>query len=152
MALAECQNCGRLFEGSGTLCSSCVETTEQSTTSFVPVGSADIDKTSAVKQSISDDAFLQVVKGPQVGERFLLEGERIVIGRDPNAELFLADITVSREHAEIVREDGADIAVRDLGSLNGTYVNGEIAEEANLKSGDVIQIGTFQLMFCWGYD
>jgi len=150
MSMAECQNCGRELKGTSHLCDPCMETAEQSTTSFVPVGSADVDKTSASTHSPSEDAFLQVVKGPQIGERFFLEGDRIVIGRDPKAELFLGDITVSREHAEIVREGGADIAVRDLGSLNGTYVNGEIVEEANLKNGDVIQIGTFQLMFCWG--
>ena len=96
-----------------------------------------------------DDISLRVVKGPQVGERFFLEGDRITIGRDPKAQLFLSDITVSREHAIIVR-DGADVRIMDASSLNGTYLNGNIVDEASLKDGDILQIGTFQLRFCWG--
>jgi len=124
-----------------------METADQSTTSFVPVGAPKV--ATRVEHAPDDDIFLQVVKGPQVGERFFLEGERIVIGRDPKTQLFLGDITVSREHAVIVRE-GAEVLLRDLGSLNGTYLNGDIVEESMLKSGDIVQIGTFQLMFCWG--
>ncbi|MCL2526372.1 MAG: FHA domain-containing protein [Coriobacteriia bacterium] len=145
--MTECQNCGREFEGTGRLCQACLDTADQSTTSFVPVGSPDI--AARVVHSPADDIFLEVVKGPQVGERFFLEGDRIVIGRDPKAQLFLGDITVSREHAMIVRE-GASVHVRDMGSLNGTYLNGNIVDDALLKAGDIIQIGTFQLMFCWG--
>jgi len=124
-----------------------MDTADQSTTSFVPVGLPEVK--TIVEHTPDDDIFLQVVKGPQVGERFFLEGERIIIGRDPEAQLFLGDITVSREHAAILRE-GAEVSVRDLGSLNGTYLNGNIVEEALLKCGDILQIGTFQLMFCWG--
>jgi len=124
-----------------------METADQSTTSFVPVGLPEVK--TIVEHRPDDDIFLQVVKGPQIGERFFLEGERIIIGRDPKAQLFLGDITVSREHAVILR-DGAEVSVRDLGSLNGTYLNGEIVEEALLKCDDILQIGTFQLMFCWG--
>jgi len=124
-----------------------METADQSTTSFVPVGLSEVK--TPVEHSPEDDIFLQVVKGPQIGERFFLEGDRIIIGRDPEAQLFLGDITVSREHAVILRE-GAEVSVRDLGSLNGTYLNGKIVEESLLKCGDMLQIGTFQLMFCWG--
>jgi pSer/pThr/pTyr-binding forkhead associated (FHA) protein len=99
--------------------------------------------------SPDDDISLRVVKGPQVGERFFLEGDRITIGRDPEEQLFLSDITVSREHAIITRE-GAEVRVRDADSLNGTYLNGSIVEDALLKDGDILQIGTFQLRFCWG--
>jgi len=124
-----------------------LDTADQSTTSFVPVGRPESVK--RVEHSPDDEIFLQIVKGPQVGERFYLEGDYIVVGRDPKAQLFLGDVTVSREHVAIVR-DGADVSLRDLGSLNGTYLNGDIVEESLLRSGDIIQIGTFQLMFCWG--
>lgn len=145
--MSECQSCGTFTEGKSRLCPECMETADQSTTSFVPVGLSEVK--TPVEHSPEDDIFLQVVKGPQIGERFFLEGDRIIIGRDPEAQLFLGDITVSREHAVILRE-GAEVSVRDLGSLNGTYLNGKIVEESLLKCGDMLQIGTFQLMFCWG--
>ncbi|MCL2438837.1 MAG: FHA domain-containing protein [Coriobacteriia bacterium] len=153
--MAECQSCGREFEdrlkGNGRLCQSCLDTADQSTTSFVPVNRNSAELVSRSEHSPDDDIYLEVVKGPQVGERFFLEGDNIIIGRDPEVQLFLGDITVSREHAVIVR-DGAEVLVRDLGSLNGTYLNDDIVEESLLKGGDIIQIGTFQLMFCWGSD
>ena len=145
--MALCPSCGREIAGKERLCPSCLKTADQSTTSFVPVGQP--ETLSRVEHSPDDDIFLEVVKGPQIGERFFLDGERITIGRDPKVQLFLSDITVSREHAVIVRE-GAEVHVQDLGSLNGTYLNGNIVEDAHLKSGDILQIGTFQLMFCWG--
>jgi len=117
----------------------------------VPVNRNSAELVSRSEHSPDDDIYLEVVKGPQVGERFFLEGDNIIIGRDPEVQLFLGDITVSREHAVIVR-DGAEVLVRDLGSLNGTYLNDDIVEESLLKGGDIIQIGTFQLMFCWGSD
>ena len=145
--MALCPSCGREIAGKERLCHGCLETADQSTTSFVPVGQP--EALNRVEHSPDDDIFLEVVKGPQIGERFFLDGERITIGRDPKVQLFLSDITVSREHAVIVRE-GAEVYVQDLGSLNGTYLNGNIVEDACLKSGDILQIGTFQLMFCWG--
>ena len=147
--MTRCEICGRDFEGQGRLCDACRITADQSTTSFVPVGGRNDTAGAAIVHSPDDDIFLQVVKGPQVGERFFLEGDDIIIGRDPEVQLFLSDITVSREHAEILRKD-ADVFIRDMGSLNGTYLNGKIVEHAQLRSGDIIQIGTFQLMFCWG--
>jgi hypothetical protein len=142
-----CQSCGSDTGDDARLCPDCLDTADQSTTSFVPVGRPKGgDK---VEHSPEDDIFLQIVKGPQVGERFYLEGDYIVIGRDPQAQLFLGDVTVSREHAAIIRE-GSKVAIKDLASLNGTYLNGDIVEEAFLESGNIIQIGTFQLMFCWG--
>ncbi|MCL2437693.1 MAG: FHA domain-containing protein [Coriobacteriia bacterium] len=142
-----CQSCGSELQGDSHLCRDCLDTADQSTTSFVPVGRPRNNE--RIEHSPDDDIFLKIVKGPQIEERFYLEGDYIVIGRDPKAQLFLGDVTVSREHAAIIRE-GIEVSVRDLGSLNGTYLNGDIVEESLLKSGDIIQIGTFQLMFCWG--
>jgi pSer/pThr/pTyr-binding forkhead associated (FHA) protein len=88
-----------------------------------------------------------VVKGPQIGECFYLEGDHISIGRDPQSQLFLNDMTVSREHAVIERRAHGGIWLRDGGSLNGSYLNGTVVEEAELKDGDLLQIGTFQLAF-----
>jgi pSer/pThr/pTyr-binding forkhead associated (FHA) protein len=71
------------------------------------------------------------------------------IGRHPDSDIFLDDITVSRRHAEI-RRNGGSFALHDVGSLNGTYVNRERVEEAELRSGDEIQIGKFKLVFLTG--
>jgi pSer/pThr/pTyr-binding forkhead associated (FHA) protein len=117
----------------------------QGTTSFSPVGSSDPSITSEII-SPEDDFSLVIIKGPSVGELFTIEREEILIGRDIHADVFLNDMTVSREHATIVHR-GDTVIIRDAGSLNGTYVNGICIDESELHSGDRIQIGTFQLKF-----
>jgi len=145
--MPECVACGKVLEGTEDhLCPHCLETADQSTTSFVPVGQPEVS--TRVEHSPDDDIYLEVLKGPQIGERFFLEGDHITLGRDPKVQLFLGDITVSREHAIITRA-GSEVFLCDAGSLNGTYLNGSIVEEASLKDGDVIQVGTFQLVFYW---
>jgi len=90
--------------------------------------------------------MLVVVRGPAAGTRFLLDRDVTTIGRHPDADLFLDDVTVSRRHAEIaLTPDGC--LLRDNGSLNGTYVNGERADEHLLKTGDQVQVGRFKLVF-----
>ena len=92
---------------------------------------------------------LVIVKGPDAGERFVLDRLSVAIGRDPDAVIFLNDVTVSREHA-VVTVDGSTVSIVDRGSLNGTYLNGDIVEEATLSDGDHIQIGRFVLVFFTG--
>ena len=142
-----CESCGRKTVDGKRLCPECLEASAQATTSFVPVGRP--VKVPATEHPPGAEIYLRVVKGPQVDERFYLEGERITIGRDPKAQLFLNDRTVSREHA-VIERDGSKITLRDAGSLNGTYLNGLIIEEALLAEDDLLQIGTFQLAFCRG--
>jgi hypothetical protein len=140
-----CEYCGKSFAGAEKLCPECLELTAQPTTSFSPVGSSARSFLSKGALPQQDVLCLCVVKGPQVGECFYLEGSHISIGRDPQAQLFLNDMTVSREHATIDRV-GADSILKDAGSLNGTYVNGVIEDEVQLHDGDLLQIGTFQLV------
>ena len=84
--------------------------------------------------------------GGRAGEVFALDGERMTIGRSPDAEVFLDDVTVSRNHALIVRRrDG--LYVDDLGSLNGTYVNRHRIESHRLSDGDELQVGKYKLTF-----
>ena len=78
--------------------------------------------------------------------RFTLETDITQAGRHPESDIFLDDITVSRRHAEFVTRDKVT-TVRDVGSLNGTYVNRERIEEARLSSGDEVQIGKFKLLY-----
>jgi pSer/pThr/pTyr-binding forkhead associated (FHA) protein len=90
-------------------------------------------------------AMLVVKRGPNAGTRFVMTKEVTTTGRHPESDIFLDDITVSRRHAEIRKNAGFRIV--DMGSLNGTYVNKLRVDEADLSSGDEIQIGKFRLIF-----
>jgi pSer/pThr/pTyr-binding forkhead associated (FHA) protein len=90
--------------------------------------------------------LLIVVRGPNAGSRFLLDHDFTSVGRHPDSDIFLDDVTVSRRHAEFYRH-GDGFTVRDVGSLNGTYVNRDRIEEAELFSGDEVQVGKFRLLF-----
>ncbi|MFB6608790.1 FHA domain-containing protein [Agromyces sp. NPDC056379] len=94
----------------------------------------------------SGSALLIVRRGPNSGARFLLDTDVTVVGRHPDADIFLDDVTVSRRHAEFVRHRSA-FEVRDLSSLNGTYFDGVRIETALLSDGAEVQIGKFRLTF-----
>lgn len=89
---------------------------------------------------------LTIIKGPQTGNTFELEGAETTIGRDPANGIFLNDMTVSRAHAKVVR-NSAGAYIEDLGSLNGTWVDGAIVNSAPLHDGSSVQIGTFTLIY-----
>jgi hypothetical protein len=91
-------------------------------------------------------ALLVVLRGPNEGSRFLLDSDFTSTGRHPDSDIFLDDVTVSRRHAEFYRH-GDRFTVRDVGSLNGTYVNRDRIEETELFGGDEVQIGKFRLLF-----
>jgi pSer/pThr/pTyr-binding forkhead associated (FHA) protein len=104
------------------------------------------EETAAVAALPEDSALLIVHRGPGVGSRFLLDQDLSVAGRHPEADIFLDDVTVSRKHAEFHRR-GASFLVRDLGSMNGIFVNGERSDEAALEAGSEVLIGKFRLTF-----
>lgn len=89
---------------------------------------------------------LSIIKGPQTGVTFVLDQPEISIGRDPKNVIFLNDMTVSRHHAHISLNAG-HATVEDLGSLNGTWVDGAIVSKAFLEDGSTVQIGTFRMVF-----
>jgi hypothetical protein len=91
-------------------------------------------------------ALLVVQRGPNSGSRFLLDKDVTTAGRHPESDIFLDDVTVSRRHAEFHREGGAFV-VRDVGSLNGTYLNRERIDDSRLSNGDEVQIGKYRLVF-----
>lgn len=93
-----------------------------------------------------DHALLIVHHGPNLGARFLLDVDVTTAGRSVTSDIFLDDVTVSREHAQFIR-DGHAFFVRDHGSLNGTYVNRESVAERQLTAGDEVQIGKYRLTF-----
>ncbi|NDD07271.1 MAG: FHA domain-containing protein [Actinobacteria bacterium] len=94
-------------------------------------------------------AMLISLSGPGKGTRFLINSERTVIGRSIESDIFLDDVTVSRKHAEIMRS-GKSYSFRDCGSLNGTYLDGKISEQAELKDGSELHIGKYRLHFFVG--
>ena len=94
-------------------------------------------------------ALLVVKRGPNAGSRFLLDQDVTTAGRHPDSDIFLDDVTVSRRHAEFRREGGGFV-VHDVGSLNGTYLNRERIDGADLTGGDEVQIGKFRLVFFAG--
>lgn len=119
---------------------------DEVTASFPPVGAE--EEGAPVWEGI-DGPVLVVRKGPEVGERFYLDRERLTIGRDPACDIFLNDITVSRNHA-VLEVSSGEVSVADAGSLNGTYVNGASVDSATLHSGDGLQVGRFQMVFLGG--
>lgn len=91
-------------------------------------------------------ALLIAHSGPNAGARFLLDEEITKAGRHPNADIFLDDVTVSRQHAEFRRTPNGFIVV-DTRSLNGTYVNNDRVDSVTLRNGNEVQIGKFRLTF-----
>lgn len=89
---------------------------------------------------------ISIIKGPQTGNTFEITAPETSVGRDPANAIFLNDMTVSRSHAKIVRTP-LGTTIEDLGSLNGTWVDGAIVNSAPLHDGSSVQIGTFTLIY-----
>jgi pSer/pThr/pTyr-binding forkhead associated (FHA) protein len=103
-----------------------------------------------IEEVVSHGAALVVRSGGgRVGETFGLEGERLTIGRRPESNIFLDDVTVSRDHALLVKRGGA-YYLDDCGSLNGTYVNRQRVDSHRLEDGDELQIGKYKLSYLEG--
>lgn len=145
--MAECPECGEFLERDDQTCAACGASASDRTASFEPVG--DVSAVDAETDATDEGPALVVRKGPQPGERFYLDRARLTVGRDPESDIFLNDMTVSRAHA-VLEVLGASVTVRDAGSLNGTYVNGVCVDVAPLQNGDVLQVGTFQMVFVAG--
>ena len=153
-----CPSCGHENTVGSRFCSSCGTSLgperDTTTISFETEESADTDAAETpvpeVEVDLSDvpvgTGVLVVTRGEAAGSRILLDLATTTAGRHPKSDIFLDDITVSRRHAEIIRE-GDGYRVRDAGSLNGTYVNRERVEEAPLTHGDVLQVGKYKLHF-----
>jgi len=145
--MAECAACGEPLDEQSPVCPSCGASRSGRTEEFGPVVAEDAG--SVAGSLVTEGPVLVVRKGPQPGERFYLDRSRVTVGRDPERDIFLNDMTVSRTHATFER-GGDTVTVRDSGSLNGTYVNGVVSDSAVLADGDVVQIGTFQMVYFSG--
>jgi pSer/pThr/pTyr-binding forkhead associated (FHA) protein len=115
------------------------------TMSFTP---EDAEEEAAIIDEIKTEGPALVVRsgGGRAGEHFLLEEEETTVGRSPDCDVFLDDVTVSRRHALVVRRDG-QFFIEDKGSLNGTFLNRRRIESGPLEDGDELQIGKYKLTF-----
>ncbi|MEX2290889.1 MAG: FHA domain-containing protein [Mycobacteriales bacterium] len=153
-----CARCGTALPRAGSEgAASAVETTSAISLTALEVGleegtaaAADAAPDAGPLEALPPGSALLVVKrGPNAGSRFLLDAEVTTAGRHPESDIFLDDVTVSRRHAEFAREGGGFL-VRDVGSLNGTYLNRERIDAAGLAGGDEVQIGKYRLVFLVG--
>lgn len=108
-------------------------------------GLSDEDE-AAVKALPPGSALLIVQRGSNAGSRFLLNTDTVTVGRHQSSDIFLDDISVSRRHVTFTRR-AEGITLKDLGSLNGTYVNRDLVDEYLLRNGDEVQIGKFRLVY-----
>lgn len=150
-----CNQCGHRNPPESNFCSSCgspLDVLDDRTITLTAVDplqdapGGDDDLVIPVGELSKDDGVLIMRAGAQAGARFLLNGDLTRLGRHPDSEITLDDITVSRRHAEVQRT-AEGYVVADSGSLNGTYVNQERVERASLQHGDELQIGKFRLVF-----
>ena len=156
-ALALCTRCARQNEPGARFCSQCGAAllaaqapAELTATMTMEFGALELDpaKRSGLLGAYRRDgvAELEVTRGPNAGSRFRLEQDLVSIGRAQDSTIFLDDFSVSRRHAELARAGGSFL-IKDLRSLNGTYVERERVEEHLLADGEEVQIGRFRLQY-----
>jgi hypothetical protein len=149
MSFVYCQECGFQNPESANYCSRCgalltkgepAETTQA--LSADEVGDTMHDEMGGIE----GPALVVRSGGGRAGESFKPAGPKTRIGRSPDCEVFLDDVTVSRNHAVLLDEDGK-FAVEDQGSLNGTFVNRKRIDRAELSNGDEVQVGKYRMTF-----
>lgn len=149
-----CGQCGRPMSKAGDATTGALRLDDQvdgSAEAFEQVGAdhAEGAETGELAMAVAElepgTALLVVLRGPNQGSRYLLDRDLVTVGRHPDSDIFLDDITVSRRHSEF-RRVGRRLVVQDTGSLNGTYINGVRADEQQLTSGDEVQVGKFKLV------
>lgn len=154
MSEVVCPHCGHGNQPGANFCSSCGQPIERAadephtiTFSLDPEDGLQI---STDPTSVPPGGRLIVTRGPNPGAEFDLEHVITTVGRHPDSDLFLNDVTVSRRHVEIERGTDGSV-VRDVGSLNGTYLNQELIEgDTPIANGDELQVGKFKLVFVAG--
>jgi pSer/pThr/pTyr-binding forkhead associated (FHA) protein len=147
-----CPECGFQNPEAANYCSKCGallvrdDSGSDTTMSYTPDDGD--DDAEALLEEIKTEGPALVVRsgGGRAGEHFLLEAEAITVGRSPDCDIFLDDVTVSRRHALLKRDD-RQFLIEDQGSLNGTFLNRRRIESAPLEDGDELQIGKYKLTF-----
>jgi pSer/pThr/pTyr-binding forkhead associated (FHA) protein len=129
-----CARCGALLRD---------ESGEETTLSYMPETFSEAE---GGVEGVGGPALVVRSGGGRAGEAFLLERERTTVGRSPDCDIFLDDVTVSRRHAVVVEQTGRFV-IEDEGSLNGTFLNRRRIESAELTDDDELQIGKYRLVF-----
>ncbi len=150
-----CARCGHENDPPANFCSSCGAVLSDSDETTASLGllenrqELEAQLGDLLSDLPADTGLLVVRRGPNAGSTFALDTDTTSIGRHPDSDLFLDDVTVSRRHATMRRgDDGYEIT--DVGSLNGTYVNRERIDTVPINDMDEIQIGRFVLVFLLG--
>jgi hypothetical protein len=141
-----CPTCGFQNAPESNFCSACgteLPARDEATTGTIPVVGVDV-------AGEDEQGQLVVIRGDSAGARYPLTESLTTIGRHPDSLVFLDDVTVSRRHAEVVANPDRTFTVRDVGSMNGTYLNGDRVQEAALREGGQLQIGRYRLVFVIG--
>jgi len=153
MSYVFCNQCGHRNPPSSSFCSSCGAVLDMPDERTVVIAQVDAlqdlpgpgDNASIRLGDVHGHGVLVIRSGEMTGSRFTLSKDVTLIGRHPESDILLDDITVSRRHAEVIKTSSA-LIVRDLGSLNGTYVNQTRVDEFTLKHGDELQVGKFRMV------
>ena len=142
-----CPECGFQSPEAATYCSRCgaLLVRESVGETTLSLGPDDLDAV-PTRDSIDGPALVVRSGGGRAGESFEAIGDKALIGRSPECDVFLDDVTVSRRHAELSREEDV-FTIRDLGSLNGTFVNRRRIESAVLEDDDEVQVGKYRMTF-----
>jgi hypothetical protein len=148
-----CPECGFQNPEASNYCSRCGallvkdDPGSETTMSYVPEEGQDESSVSLEELGAEGPALVVRSGGERAGEHFVPQGERTTVGRSPDCDIFLDDVTVSRRHAVLLQRDGG-FFIEDQGSLNGTYLNRKRIESAQeLENGDELQIGKYKLTF-----
>jgi hypothetical protein len=147
-----CPECGFQNPEAANYCSKCGallvkdESGTETTMTFTPEDADEETGLALDEMGIKGPALVVRSGGGRAGEIFQPASERTLIGRSPDCEIFLDDVTVSRKHAVLAERDGK-FFIEDQGSLNGTFVNKKRIESGELEDGDELQIGKYRLTF-----
>lgn len=148
-----CSNCGHRNTAGSNFCSSCghaLERAGEANTITFHLDAQPGEELEVDRSEVGPGGVLVATRGPNAGSEFALEHVITTAGRHPDSDIFLDDVTVSRRHAEIERTSTGYL-VRDVGSLNGTYLNQELVEgDTEMRNGDELQVGRFKLVYVAG--
>jgi hypothetical protein len=150
MSHVYCSECGFLNPEAANYCSRCGALLEKGegaseTTQSFTADEVDGDEHDAL-DGLEGPALVVRAGGGRAGETFRPAGAQTRIGRSPDCEIFLDDVTVSRTHALLIERDG-DFYAEDQGSLNGTFVNRRRIDSVKLENGDELQVGKYRMTF-----
>jgi len=149
MTAVYCSECGFQNPESANYCSRCgalLPRSEPAVETTQTLGPEEVGDLEHEDFGLEGPALVVRAGGGRAGESFRPVGARTRIGRSPDCDIFLDDVTVSRNHAVLIDENGS-FSVEDQGSLNGTFVNRRRIDRAPLREGDELQVGKYRMTF-----